>query len=84
MDGQVRSQLEKNWTGIYAPVLLTGQLTILAPPKNTLSKAKKEFGKFIGKRQKVYIEFNQELYGMPSEHLAINNDWIFSGQMAGS
>lgn len=59
--------------------MLTGQVTVLDPPppvKRSLSNGWKE-------DELVYVAWNQEPHGVLSEHQAVGEDWIISGQVVG-
>lgn len=49
-DGQVRAVLENNWTGICTPILLTGHLTIIKPPKQDKEKSKRSLDTQVKKK----------------------------------
>lgn len=91
-DRRIRSVLLPNWKGICAPVMLTGQIYVI----NFADKEENGVLKRIKKDTKaasqvpweeqadIYITANRMVIGVPAEHRAIGEDWIVSGQTAGS
>lgn len=88
------TQLPANWTGICAPVMLTGQLTLITPKDNQThnrpkrnSEGKNSNADWVWKwkhSDEVYISWDQVPYGVPSKHEAIGSRWIQSGRGMGS
>lgn len=86
-DQQVKETLPANWTGICAPVMLTGQIVIFAESRETKTDQTRARRSVTGLPQKtddnIYIAWNQEPMGVPGEHHAISEHWIKSGQATG-
>lgn len=82
-DQQVKVTLPVNWTGVCAPVMLTGQITVFSGEPNKTTRGKRDTIKPWKPDDKIYIAWNQEPIGVPDDHLAIGEDWIKSGQGTG-
>lgn len=79
----LKIELPPVWKGICTPVMVTGQITVLSQNDIVSRKCNARSLTFY-MEDKVYITRNQEPHGVPSEHRAIGEDWIISGQLAGS
>lgn len=73
---QIRSHLTRKWTGICAPTMLTGKLTILAPPAGQENRLKRDTSQQWEADSKVYVSWDQVPYGVPTDHAAIDEGWI--------
>lgn len=82
-DKQVKAVLPQNWTGLCAPVMLTGQMTVLRAQPNIQNRTKRQAHVTWKKDKELYISWNQEPVGVPQEFLAISEGWIKSGQGLG-
>lgn len=82
-DNQVKAVLPRNWKGLCAPVMLTGQMTVITATSNAPERTKRQLVVRWKKDDKLYIAWNQEPVGVPNKHIAISEGWIKSGQAVG-
>lgn len=81
---QVKVTLPRNWTGICAPVMLTGQLTVFSGrPYKQKTRIKRQIQTPWESDNSIYIAWNQEPIGVPDDRRAIGEEWIKSGQGTG-
>ena len=83
-DESLKIRLEPGWEGICTPVMLTGKVTVLVPQSQVQNKQKRDTQTQWKTGDTVYISYDQIPVGTPTEHMAISNDWIISGRIAGS
>ena len=79
---QVKVTLPTHWTGICAPVMLTGQVTVIGG-RNKKARTKRGLQKPWQADNNIYIAWNQEPIGVPDEHRAVGESWIQSRQGTG-
>ncbi|KAL7383562.1 hypothetical protein ABVT39_013537 [Epinephelus coioides] len=85
-DRQVKANLPVNWTGICAPVMLTGPITIISLADDGPKRVHRSIGgpKPWPEDEKIYITWDQVPQGIPSEHQAIGDAWIGEGRGLGA
>jgi len=91
---QMLATLPPQWEGICAPVMLTGQLKLIANDPIGINVTSNEITNRVKRStpakhewktsDEVYITWDQIPYGVPEEQVAIGSDWIKSGRGAGS
>ncbi|KAL7374813.1 hypothetical protein ABVT39_007504 [Epinephelus coioides] len=87
-DLQVKTVLPENWTGICAPVMLTGQITIMSfnnSQNNTTHSRRRRSAdtQTISWEEdaSVYITWDQVPQGVPRDHQAVSDEWIETVQL---
>ena len=86
--------LPTNWTGICAPLMLSGRLSLITQEldrnqthlrnKRSVVDSNPDKGWDWKASGEIYITWDQVPFGVPDDHTAIGNTWIKSGRGLGS
>ncbi|KAL7392923.1 hypothetical protein ABVT39_003966 [Epinephelus coioides] len=86
-DLQVKAVLPANWTGLCAPAMLTGPITILSLTNSTPVRRRRSSesqGRSWEEDASVYITWDQIPQGVPRDQQAIADEWVETGRVLGS